>query len=112
MGRPLLELHDLTKRYPGTAALALDHISLSVAAGEVYGFLGSNGAGKSTTIRLILNFILPTSGTATIAGLDSVRRSVAAKRFVGYLAGEVALYGRATAQELLRYLAALQPLKH
>ena len=109
---PLLSLTNLTKRYPGMPSPAIDKVSLQVAAGEVYGFLGANGAGKSTTIRTLLNFIQPSSGTATIAGRDIVSQSVEAKRHVGYLAGEVELYGKATGKQFLSYMAALQPLKH
>jgi len=74
--------------------------------------LGPNGAGKSTTIRCLLNFIRPTSGTATILGQDIVTRAVDIKRHVGYLAGDVALYGKMTGKQFLQYMAALQPLKH
>lgn len=104
-------LKELSKRYRGMPAPALDGVSLSVHAGEVYGFLGSNGAGKSTTIRTLLNFIQPTAGGASIAGYDIVRESVNVKRHVGYLAGEVALYGKATGKQFLAYMASLQPLK-
>jgi ABC-2 type transport system ATP-binding protein len=108
----LLSLHNLTKQYRGTRAAALDNVSLNVYPGEVYGFLGANGAGKSTTIRTLLNFIIPTAGSATIAGHDTVHESVAAKQYVGYLSGEVALYGRASGKDFLHYMAALQPLLH
>jgi len=111
MADNLLVLDKLSKRYAGTRLLALDSISLHVAPGEVYGFLGANGAGKSTTIRTLLNFIQPTSGTATICGNDIVKNSVAVKRHAGYLAGEIALYDRMTGKEFLSYMAALQPLK-
>ena len=107
----LLELKHLSKRYPGTSALALDNVSLAVSAGEVYGFLGANGAGKSTTIRTILNFIQPSGGTALVCGLDIVTESVAVKKHIGYLAGEVALYDRMTGKEFLRFMESLQPLK-
>ncbi len=106
-----IDVHQLSKKYPKAADYALSGVTLQVQAGEVYGFLGSNGAGKSTTIRLLLNFLQPTSGVATINGLDSVRDSVAVKRQIGYLAGDIALYERATGQELLDYLLALQPAK-
>lgn len=110
--KPLLSVTQLTKHYAGMPTLALDNVSLSVAGGEVYGFLGANGAGKSTTIRTLLNFIQPTSGTATIAGYDIVRDAVRAKACTGYLAGEVALYGKPTGRQFLAYMAALQPPKH
>lgn len=107
-----ISLHGLTKHYRGAAKPALDHVSLKVAAGEVYGFLGANGAGKSTTIRTLLNFIQPTSGSATIFGRDIVGQSVDIKRHIGYLAGEVALYNKLTGREFLDYMAQLQPLPH
>lgn len=103
-----LVLDKLSKRYPGADVLALDSVSLQVEASEVYGFLGANGAGKSTTIRTLLNFIQPTSGTASIMGLDVVNDSVAVKRHVGYLSGEVVMYPKVTGRELLDYLLALQ----
>lgn len=100
--------HNLTKRYGHDPRPALDKLNLSIAPGEVYGYLGANGAGKSTTIRLLMNFLQPTGGSAQIAGLDIVRDSVAIKKRVGYLAGDVALYQKTTGKELLDYLAALQ----
>lgn len=101
-------LKDLTKTYPGTKTPALDRLSLQVAPGEIYGYLGANGAGKSTTIRLLLNFIQPTKGTATINDLDSVKDTVKIKKDVGYLAGDIALYGKATGKQTLDYLLRLQ----
>ncbi len=98
----------LTKTYAGANVPALDALSLHVAEGEVYGFLGANGAGKSTTIRLLMNFLQPTGGSAKVAGLDIVKDNVAIKKHVGYLAGDVALYPKATGKELLDYLSALQ----
>lgn len=100
--------HNLTKRYGHDPRPALDKLNLSIAPGEVYGYLGANGAGKSTTIRLLMNFLQPTGGSAQIAGLDVVRDSVAIKKRVGYLAGDVALYQKTTGKELLDYLSALQ----
>ena len=106
----LLTISHLTKHYPRMSVPALSNLSLQVAAGEVYGFLGANGAGKSTTIRTLLNFLQPTSGTAQICGLDIVTRSTEAKRHVGYLAGEVALYDNITGHRFLDYMGVLQPL--
>ncbi|TAH35872.1 ABC transporter ATP-binding protein [Candidatus Saccharibacteria bacterium] len=101
-------INKLTKTYPGAKVPALDALSLQVAEGEVYGFLGANGAGKSTTIRLLMNFLQPTGGSAKVAGLDIVKDNVEVKKHVGYLAGDVALYQKATGKELLDYLSALQ----
>lgn len=107
-----ISITNLSKRYPGTKDFALRDVSLHVDGGEVYGFLGANGAGKSTTIRTLLNFIQPTSGRATICGLDIVKASVEVKKHVGYLAGDVALYDGMTGHEFLDYMSALQPLKN
>lgn len=108
---PVIDCQDLTKRYPGTDFDALHKLDIKVNRGEVYGFLGPNGAGKSTTIRLLMNFIQPTGGTAQIAGLDIVKDSVAIKKHVGYLAGDVALYPKTTGRDLLNYLFDLQGAK-
>lgn len=97
----------LTKYYGHDQVAALSDLDLQISAGEVYGYLGANGAGKSTTIRLLMNFLHPSSGSAAICGLDSVRDSVAIKQRVGYLAGDVALYPKVTGRELLDYLGAL-----
>lgn len=99
---------DLTKYYGHSTVPALDKLSFKIKPGEIYGYLGANGAGKSTTIRLLLNFLQPSSGSARIADLDVVRDAVMVKKHVGYLAGDVALYSKATGRQLLDYLAALQ----
>lgn len=98
----------LTKYYGRDKIAALDSLTFEIKPGEVYGYLGANGAGKSTTIRLLLNFLQPSSGSARIAGLDIVKDSVAVKKHVGYLSGDVALYQRVTGKELLDYLGNLQ----
>jgi ABC-2 type transport system ATP-binding protein len=103
---PAITLNNLTKYYGSTRGV--EELSLEVNEGEIFGFLGPNGAGKSTTISTILDFIRPTSGRATVLGLDSRRDSVAIHRQVGYLAGEPAMYDRMTGRELLGYLASLR----
>jgi beta-exotoxin I transport system ATP-binding protein len=107
-----IAIHKLSKRYDSSKTYALDDVSLTVKMGEVYGFLGANGAGKSTTIRTLLNFIQPTRGWAAVLGYDVVSDSVQARKHLGYLAGEVALYSRMTGEQLLGYMSQLQPLKH
>ncbi len=93
----------LSKRYGDT--LALDSLSLEVRPGEVYGYLGPNGSGKTTTIRLLLGLHRPTAGRAQLFGLDSWRDAVAAHRRVAYVAGEPALWPALTAAETLEFLA-------
>lgn len=106
-----IKIDKLSKRYNGSKELALNKLSLHINSGEVYGFLGPNGAGKSTAIRLLLNFIQPTAGTAQILDKDIVRDSVEIKKTVGYLAGDVQLYLKATGRQFLDYMEALQPAK-
>ncbi len=103
-----IHIQKLTKTYSGSNTPALDQLTLKVESGEVYGFLGSNGAGKTTTIRLLLNFIQPTAGTATILDKDIVKDSVAVRRHIGYLSGEIALWPNVTGDELFAYLGKLQ----
>jgi ABC-2 type transport system ATP-binding protein len=108
----VIAIKSLSKRYRGTSEFSLSDITLQVQAGEVYGFLGANGAGKSTTIRTLLNFIQPTSGTATILGKDIVKDSVALKHDIGYLSGDVALYNKLTGREFLTYMNELHPAEN
>lgn len=110
--QPAIDCQKLSKRYGSGPVYALQDLTLQVNPGEVYGFLGPNGAGKSTAIRTLLNFIQPTSGRASILGLDVVQDSVSIKRQLGYLAGEVTLYDRMTGRQFLDYMRGLQPLKH
>ena len=102
-------VNNLTKQYSGTSKPSLDDLTLHVNAGEVYGFLGPNGAGKSTAIRTLLNFIQPTSGSATILDLDIVKDSVKIKESVGYLSGDFAVYPKMTGANYLYYMSELQP---
>ena len=96
----------LTKRYGRNRGV--EELSFAVAAGEVFGYLGPNGAGKTTTIRVLLDLIRPTSGSVTVLGLDAQRDSLAVRRRIGYIPGDLALYDRLTPRELLRYFASLQ----
>src|SRR6185436_5707142 len=96
----------LTKRYED-GLLALDALSLKIEPGEVYCLLGANGAGKSTTINLFLNFIAPTSGRASIHGIDVSESPLEAKKYVSYVSENVMLYGNFTARQNLDFFARL-----
>ncbi len=90
MMTPAIHTHGLCKRYRDT--LALDTLNLTVQAGEVYGYLGPNGSGKTTTIRLLLGLHRPTEGHAELFGLDTWSDPVIAHRRVAYVAGEPFLW--------------------
>ncbi|MEY2434815.1 MAG: beta-exotoxin transport system ATP-binding protein, partial [Acidimicrobiaceae bacterium] len=96
----------LTKRYG--QARGIESVDLYVATGEVFGFLGPNGSGKTTFIRSILDLLHVTSGTATVLGLDSHRDSMEIRRRVGYLPGELALWPGETVRSVLGHLARLR----
>jgi ABC-2 type transport system ATP-binding protein len=100
MSSPLVQTDSLTKRF-GTFT-ALNQCSLTIERGEVFGLLGPNGAGKSTLIRLILGFLNPTSGSATINGFDSINQRVDAHREISYLPGDARLYRLMKARNLLK----------
>jgi ABC-2 type transport system ATP-binding protein len=99
----VIETHQLTKYY-GKSRGILD-VNLAVEEGEIFGFIGPNGAGKSTTIRTLLNLIYPTSGSATIFGLDVIQETRAIKRRIGFMPSEVNYYEGMTVDELLHYSA-------
>jgi ABC-2 type transport system ATP-binding protein len=102
----LLRTEQLTKSYGSFRAL--DGLDLAVAPGEVVGLLGPNGSGKSTALRLLLGFLRPSSGQASIAGHDCWQDSAQARRHVGYLPGELRLYENMTGAQLVRLLCDLR----
>ena len=99
----VVETQSLTKFYGKHRGIV--DVSFSIEKGEIFGFIGPNGAGKSTTIRSMLGLIFPTSGKATIFGLDSVKDTKEIKRRVGYLPAEVEYYDGMNTRELLEYSA-------
>jgi ABC-2 type transport system ATP-binding protein len=101
-----IQTYGLSKDYG--ARRGLFDLDLEVAAGEVFGYLGPNGAGKTTTIRLLMGMIHPTDGRAEIFGLDSLQKAVEVKRLVGYLPGEMPLFGGLRASEVVSYVGALR----
>ncbi|MEC7583558.1 MAG: ATP-binding cassette domain-containing protein [Planctomycetota bacterium] len=99
----MIEVDKLTKDYG--LAHALRGISFSVKRGEVVGFLGPNGAGKSTTMKVLTGFLLPTSGRASVGGLDVVSDSLEVRRRIGYLPESTPLYGEMRVDAYLRFCA-------
>ena len=106
---PVIETQGLTKRYG--AFTAVDDLTLRIHAGEVFGLLGPNGSGKTTTILMLLGLTEPTSGTARVLGEDPARNPLAVKRRVGYLPDSVGFYDELTAVENLAYTARLNGLR-
>ena len=104
--RPAISTQQLTKHY-GEVRAVVD-LDLEVEAGEIFGFLGPNGAGKTTTIRAIMDEIRPTSGSASILGLDTHTDSVEIRRHIGYIPGDLAMYPNLTGRDTLTYFANLR----
>jgi ABC-2 type transport system ATP-binding protein len=102
----LLRTEHLTKDYGRFRAL--DDLNLEIGPGEVVGLLGPNGSGKTTALRLMLGFLRPTSGRALIDGHDCWYDSVAARRKVAYLPGELRLYENMTGRQLIQFLCKLR----
>jgi ABC-2 type transport system ATP-binding protein len=103
---PVISTQGLTKYYGKTRGI--EDVSIDVEEGEVFGFLGPNGAGKSTTIRLLLDFIRPTHGSSVVLGLDSRAASVEIHRRVGYVPGDLSMYDKMTARQMLTFFASLR----
>jgi ABC-2 type transport system ATP-binding protein len=102
----MLQAVGLTKRYED-GLLALDHLDLTVPAGELFCLLGANGAGKTTTINLFLNFIEPSEGQALVDGIDVARDPLQAKKHIAYVSENVMLYENFTARQNLEFFARL-----
>jgi ABC-2 type transport system ATP-binding protein len=104
--QPVIRTERLSKRYGRT--LALDALDLEVGSGEVYGYLGPNGSGKTTTIRLLLGLHRASAGSAQLFGVDAWGDAVAAHRRVAYVAGEPFLWPALTSAETFEFLARLR----
>ena len=106
----MLEAINLTKKYGDFTALQA--LNLSVQKGEIFCLLGANGAGKSTTINLFLNFISPTEGSAKINSLDTTKNALDTKKYLAYIPENLMLYPQLTGLENLEYFAGLAKKKY
>lgn len=102
---PSVVVSDLVKSFGDFTAV--DHISLEAYPGEVFGFLGPNGAGKSTTIRILCGLLRPTSGQATVAGMDVARQPEAVRQKIGYMSQKFSLYNDLKVIENIRFFAGM-----
>ena len=104
----MIKVNGLTKYYSGRPA-ATD-ISFEVGKGEVFGLLGTNGAGKSTTIKMMCGLLKPTRGSVQIGGVDLQRRPLKAKSLMGYLPENALIYDKLTGAEMLELVGKLRKL--
>jgi ABC-2 type transport system ATP-binding protein len=109
MSNVVIRCQDLTKYYGKSRGI--ENLNLEVLEGEIFGFLGPNGAGKTTTLRTLLGLIYKTSGEASVFGLDSDRNSVAIRKRVAYLPGELGEFEGKTVRRILKYLFGLYGTK-
>src|SRR5439155_20695805 len=102
-------VHDLTRRFGDF--VAVDRLTFEVREGEIFGFLGSNGAGKSTAIRMMCGLLKPSGGTATVGGIDVGRDPEGVKRRIGYMSQRFSLYERLTVDQNIRFFAGIYGLR-
>jgi len=105
---PAIEAHELTRRFAGFTAV--DRVSFEIRSGEVFGFLGANGAGKTTAIRMLTGLLAPTGGRATVAGHDVLREAERVKRDIGYMSQRFSLYEDLTVRENIRLYGGIYDL--
>jgi ABC-2 type transport system ATP-binding protein len=98
---PIIETHDLTRRFG--ALTAVDRLNITVAPGEIFGLVGPDGAGKTTTMRILSGLMDPTEGTARVAGHDVAREARAVKDQIGYMAQRFGLYQDLTVEENMAF---------
>lgn len=101
----VISVENLTKRFADF--VAVDHISFDVKRGEVFGFLGANGAGKTTAMRMLCGLSIPTSGKATVAGFDVFTQNEKIKKNIGYMSQRFSLYEDLTVKENIRFYAGI-----
>lgn len=105
---PAIAVENLTRQFGNFTAV--DHLSFQVAKGEIFGFLGANGAGKTTAIRMLCGLLRPTSGKATVAGFDLYTQSALLKKSIGYMSQKFSLYNDLTIKENIRFYGGIYGL--
>ncbi|MGE0360398.1 MAG: ATP-binding cassette domain-containing protein [Vicinamibacterales bacterium] len=105
---PAIDVRNLTRRFG--SFVAVNEVSFDVRRGEIFGFLGANGAGKSTTIRMLCGLLRPTSGTALVGGVDVARDPEGVKRQIGYMSQKFSLYESLTVDQNIRFFGGVYGL--
>ena len=108
-GQNVIEIRNLTKRFGSFTAV--DNISFDVRRGEIFGFLGANGAGKTTAMRILCGLSRPTSGSGSVAGFDIRREQEKIKKNIGYMSQKFSLYPDLTVRENIRLFGGIYGLK-
>lgn len=103
--KPIVETHNLTKSYG--SQVAVNDLTFSIEGGEIFGFLGPNGSGKTTTLLMLLGLTEPTKGWARVSGFDPTKEAIKVKRIVGYIPENVGFYDDMDARENLFFIARL-----
>ena len=104
-----IQARGLTKKFG--SLVAVNEVDLEVPTGQIYGFLGPNGSGKSTTIRMLCGLLTPTSGSATVLGMDARTEAEALKQRIGYMTQKFSLFGDLTVRENLDFVSTIYALK-
>lgn len=112
-GRAAIQVQGIRKTFSDKkhgSRTAVDGLTFEVYSGEIFGLLGPNGAGKTTALRVLATLLKPTEGTASLNGFDIVRNPAEVRSSIGFLSGDMGLYGRLTPREILRFFADLNRL--
>ena len=107
---PVIDITDLSKFYGRIRGI--EHIDLKIEEGEIFGFIGPNGSGKTTTIRILLNLIFPTGGSARIMGMDVIRDTKKIKYLTGYVPSDAGVYSCMDVKEFLIYCTGFHNVKN
>lgn len=110
MPAPVIETNKLTKKFGDF--IAVNEISFDVQQGEIFGFLGANGAGKTTAMRMLCGLSIPTSGSATVGGYDVYRQNELIKKNIGYMSQKFSLYEDLTILENIRFFGGIYGLSN
>lgn len=108
MSKPVIYTNQLTRKFGDF--VAVNAISFEVEAGEIFGFLGANGAGKTTAMRILCGLLSPTSGQATVAGYDVYRQNEEIKKHIGYMSQKFSLYENLTVRENIQFFGGIYGL--